>query len=108
MYVNDLKTHVNDCLLIQHADDTQFIHSEYMDNLPGLIRKTEETLERANMYSTLKRHNVCLLVVETLSKIYDSTVVQAGDTYIQFSDCVRTWVCTLINTLLRKANYEGV
>ncbi len=45
VYVNDLKTHVSDCLLTLYADDTQFIHSEYIENLPELIRRTE-TLER--------------------------------------------------------------
>ncbi len=38
--VNDLNTHVNDCLMIQYADDTQFIHYDYNENLPELIRRT--------------------------------------------------------------------
>ncbi len=50
VYVNDLKTNGNDCLLIQYAEDTQFIYAKYVHSLPELFRKTEETLERVKMY----------------------------------------------------------
>ncbi len=50
IYVNDLSTQVKDCLLVQYADDTQFILSDSTKNLPELIRKTEETLDRIKRY----------------------------------------------------------
>ena len=50
IYVNDLGTQVNDCLLVQYADDTQFILSNSVENLPELIRKTEETLNKIKRY----------------------------------------------------------
>ncbi len=50
MYVNDLGTQVSYCLLVQYAYDTQFILSDSVENLPELIRKTEETLSRIEIY----------------------------------------------------------
>ncbi len=43
MFVNDLASQVNNCLLIQYADDTQFIISGSIENLAELIRKTEHS-----------------------------------------------------------------
>ncbi len=97
IYVNDLQTNVNDCLQIQYADDTQFIHSEYVENLPELLRKTEETLERVKMYFNSNgfllntKKTQCILIGSRtqLSKVPENTVVQAGDTYIKLSNNVK-------------------
>lgn len=97
IYVNDLKSNVNDCLLIQYADDTQFIHSEYVQNLPELIRKTEETLERVRMYFNNNglllntKKTQCMLIGSRaqLSKTAGNIVVQAGDAHIQLSDNIK-------------------
>lgn len=50
MYVNDLSQYVSDCLVIQYADDTQFIHTGNIDRIQDLIRRGEETLSKS------KRH----------------------------------------------------
>ncbi len=41
---------LNDCVLVQYADDTQFLHTGTVNNLENLIVKTEETLIKANHY----------------------------------------------------------
>ena len=43
IYVNDLSQHVSDCLVIQYADDTQFIHPGNIDRIHDLICSGEET-----------------------------------------------------------------
>ncbi len=46
IYVND----VADCLLVQYADVTQFLHTNTIDNLNLLIRNTGSTLLRLKRY----------------------------------------------------------
>ncbi len=41
---------LNDCVLVQYADDTQFLHTGTVNNLENLIVKTEEALTKANHY----------------------------------------------------------
>ncbi len=53
MYVNDLSQYVSDCLVIQYADDTQFIHTGNIDRIQDLIRRGEETLSKAKRYFQL-------------------------------------------------------
>ena len=50
IYVNDLSQYISDCLVIQYADDTQFIHTGRIDRLHDLIQKGEETLSKAKHY----------------------------------------------------------
>ncbi len=50
IYVNDLATHVNDCLLIQYADDTQFIISDSIETLAGLRVRGEQTLRKIKSF----------------------------------------------------------
>ena len=50
IYVNDLSQYLSDCLILQYADDTQFIHTGRIDRLEDLIRKGEETLSKAKRY----------------------------------------------------------
>ncbi len=50
IYVNDVADHITDCLLVQYADDTQFLHTSTVDNLNPLIRNTESTLLRLKSY----------------------------------------------------------
>ncbi len=42
--------HITDCLLVQYADDTQFLNTSTIDNLNLLIRNTESTLLRLKHY----------------------------------------------------------
>ncbi len=53
IYVNDLAEKNNSCLLIQYADDTQFLHADTINNLEDLISKTEETLYYMKQYFLL-------------------------------------------------------
>ena len=50
IFVNDLSETINDCEVVQYADDTQFIHSGTLDQLPHLITRAQTTLARAKAY----------------------------------------------------------
>lgn len=50
IYVNDLPEYFNDCLLVQYADDTQFLHTGTLQELANLINKSEITLNKAREY----------------------------------------------------------
>lgn len=50
IYVNDLSCFLPNCKIIQYADDTQFIHTGNIDNINGLINKSEETVKLAITY----------------------------------------------------------
>ncbi len=50
IYVNDLADNKHDCLLIQYADDTQFLHTSDNKEVDNLIHKTEVTLKCLNKY----------------------------------------------------------
>ncbi len=47
IYVHGLAKYTSDCLVIQCADDTQFVHTGNVNNVLELIQKGEETLKRA-------------------------------------------------------------
>ncbi len=58
IYVNDLSDEIKDCFLIQYADDTQYLQTGTIDNLPQLIHNTEPMLSTvrsatADTYLTL-------------------------------------------------------
>ena len=50
IFVNDLNEKIKNCLVIQYADDTQFLHSSYTNELPRLISDTEATLKCIQTY----------------------------------------------------------
>ncbi len=50
IFVNDLTEMINDCNVVQYADDTQFIHTGTTDELPELITRAEATLSLAKTY----------------------------------------------------------
>ncbi len=50
LFTNDLTETINDCMVVQYADDTQFVHSGTVDALPHLIARAETTLSRAKCY----------------------------------------------------------
>ncbi len=50
IYINDLADNIHDCLLIQYADDTQFLHTSDGKEVASLIHKTEETLKCLKKY----------------------------------------------------------
>ena len=97
IYVNDLGKEVKDCLLVQYADDTQFILSDSIENLPKLIRKTGETLDKVKKY--FNKNGLLLNINETqcmfigsrtlLSRMPSDTIIHAGDTTIKPSDSLK-------------------
>ena len=50
IYVNDLPQYINDCLLVQYADDTQILITGDISDLETIKRKAELTLEIARRY----------------------------------------------------------
>ncbi len=50
IFVNDLSTYVNNGLLIQYADDTQFLHEGSIDKLESLMHNTQITLKNVKNY----------------------------------------------------------
>ncbi len=61
IYVNDLSEYISNCMIIQYADDTQFVHKGSIDTIKDLIHKGEETLKNAKEYFHMNaRHSVYL------------------------------------------------
>ncbi len=50
IYVNDLSQYVSDCLLIQYADDTQFVYTGTLGNIEDLLKRSEATLSKLKDY----------------------------------------------------------
>ncbi len=50
IFINDLSENIKDCLIVQYADDTQFLHTSTVNDLPCLISKTEKTLKIIKRY----------------------------------------------------------
>ncbi len=48
--VNDLSENIKDCLIVQYADDTQFLHASTVNEIASLISNTEETLKIIKKY----------------------------------------------------------
>ncbi len=46
IYVNNFSPYISDCLVIQYAEDKQFIHPGTIGNIEQLGLKSEETLQR--------------------------------------------------------------
>ncbi len=97
MFVNDLATHINHCLLIQYADDTQFITSDKIENLQELIKKTEDTLKTVKIYFNKNglllnsKKTQCMFIGNRnlLSRIPSNTVIRVNDNLIQPSQYVK-------------------
>ncbi len=52
IFVNDMRDNINNCTLIQYADDTQFLHSSNIYEVDNLIHMSEDTLKKARSYFT--------------------------------------------------------
>ena len=50
IFVNDLSENIKDSLVVQYADDTQFLHSSSVYEIKTLISKIEETLNNMKKY----------------------------------------------------------
>ncbi len=54
VYVNDMSSHFTNCLLVQYADDTQFLHTGEVEELNTLVLEAETTLSRARHFFSHK------------------------------------------------------
>ncbi len=50
IYANYLSQYKSDCLVIQYADDSQFVHTGTIKQIHDLVRKGEEILTKAKKY----------------------------------------------------------
>ncbi len=97
IFVNDLATHVNNCFLIQYADDTQFIISDKTENIHELINKTEVTVKAVKSYFSKNglllnsKKTQCMFVGNRnlLARIVNNTVIRVDDALIQSSQNVK-------------------
>ncbi len=82
---------------MQYADDTQFIHSDSIDNLNELMRRTEETLNKIISYfnknglllNTKKTQCMFIGSRALLSRISSNNIMHVNDTQIKPSDSVK-------------------
>ncbi len=94
---NDLTETINDCLVVQYADNTQFVHSGTVDTLPHLIARAETTLSRAKSYFNnnglfLNSNKTQCLFVGTrpaIRRVPDNTTINLNNTSITFSKQVK-------------------
>ena len=99
IYVNDLYEFVTDCKLVQYADDTQFLHSDSLNNLGTLIKNAEATLTKAREYflenglmvNPTKTKCIFIGNRQLLSRIPENIKIQFDDTSI----CPSTYVNNL-------------
>ena len=50
IYVSDMSKFINNCLLVQYADDTQFLLSGKTNELNTMLKKVEKTLRQIKSY----------------------------------------------------------
>lgn len=50
IFANDLLEMIHDCEVVQYAEDTQFVHTGTIDELPDIITRVETTLSLAKTY----------------------------------------------------------
>lgn len=90
IYVNDLSKYISDCLIIQYADDTQFVHTGNVDNIQALILKGEKTLINAKKYFNMNglmlntKKTQCMFVGSrgVTSRIPPNTTIRFDDSTI--------------------------
>ncbi len=70
IFTNDLTETISDCMVVQYANDTQFVHSGTIDTLPHLIARAEATLSRAKSYFN---NNGLLLTSNTTQCLFVGT-----------------------------------
>ncbi len=108
VFTNDLTETINDCLVVQYANDTQFVHSGTVDTLAHLIARAETTLSRAKSYFNsngllLNSNKTQCLFVGTrpaIRRIPDNTTINLNNTSITPSNIskLKIWVYTWTNT----------
>ena len=97
IFVNDLIVKVKNCLVVQYADDTQFLHSSYTNELPRLIRDTEATLKCVKNYFLTNGlmlnagKTQCILIGnrQLLAQVPPNIVIQIDGDTLTPSNCVK-------------------
>ncbi len=120
IFINDLTDTINECEVIQYADDTQFLHSGTLDTLPHLITQAQATLTRAKSYFSTNglmlnpQKTQCMFVGTRplISRIPENTIITLDNTSIIpkkhvknlgiYMDCNMSFD-THINELYKKA-----
>ena len=97
LFVNDMAHYITNCSLTQYADDTQFLHSGTLSELPNIISEAEQTLNRARKYflrNGLKlnaKKTQCIFIGthQLIPRIPDNTTLSFCDTTIKPSSHVK-------------------
>ena len=97
IYVNDISNYINDCTLVQYADDTQFLHSGKVDSLQDILHKATATLTKAREYflnnglqlNTKKTQCIFIGSRQNISQIPPNTSIHIGDTTVKPSVSVK-------------------
>ncbi len=88
IHVNDMFSYINDCLLVQYAEDTQFLQSGTISDINTLISRTENTVKEIRSYfleNGLKLNTTCGFIGTRplLAHVPDNTVMRCVDSDLQ-------------------------
>ncbi len=97
LYVNDMSHYFKNCCLIQYADDTQFLHTGTLAELPSLLSAAEQTRIKPREYFLMnglklnakKTQCIFLGTNQLIPRIPDNTSTTFRDTTIKPSSRVK-------------------
>ena len=97
IFVNDISEFISDCVIVQYADDTQFIHSGNINNLDQLITRAKVTLSNARTYFLksgliLNANKTLFILIGTrqfLSSLLDDMIINIDGNVITVSKHVK-------------------
>lgn len=97
LFINDLKDIAYDGMLVQFADDAQFLLSNKLENLGNLVSQMEDTMDRVNTYFSknglkLNSNKTQFLIVASrqyIDQIPEDLVVRVGTSYLKVNHHVR-------------------
>ena len=97
IYINDMRVAMQNCFLVQYADDSQFIVTGDISDLDDLIKRAEDTLLKAKTYFQQNGLNVnenktqCIFIGtrQYISRIPEGVEIHFGDAIIKPSPYVK-------------------
>ena len=97
IFINDMVKHLNNCLLVQYADDAQVILGDYLENLPALKQRAEHVLKDIKNYflsnglmiNTKKTQCIFIGSSQLISKIPNDITIKCGNDTIKISHQVK-------------------
>ena len=97
IFVNNISDHISDCVLVQYADDTQFIHNDYLSNIDHLITRAKLTLSNAKAYflrsglllNSSKTQFIFIGTRQLLSNIPEDMTINFDGNNLPISKCVK-------------------